>query len=437
MPAEPSGAAVDHRPAPTGSGPAVDGDDARVRPLWARSTPIADDAAARVTGAGELCWLTQDRELAGWGVAVRIPVGTGPGRFIRAARTLARHVAAMDVSGDAHAATRPVAFCSFTFDPRSAGSVMIVPRVVVRRLEGRAWLTVISDRPVTSRELTLPPATPAPAPAGRVRYAGATAAEIGWIDAVDRAVRRIRAGEAEKVVLARDRVVYSHVPFDAATLLRHLRTSFPSCLVFHVAGLVGASPELLVRRQGSRITSLVLAGTAPRGHDEVDDGRLGEALLRSAKDLAEHRPAVTSVRHVLDPLVTDLHVDDHPWLLRLANVQHLATRVSGTLQAPVHALELAGRLHPTAAVGGTPRDVALTMISELETIDRGRYAGPVGWVDADGDGEPAIALRCAELDGTRARLFAGAGIVADSLPESELEETRLKLRAMQSAFERR
>jgi menaquinone-specific isochorismate synthase len=123
--------------------------------------------------------------------------------------------------------------------------------------------------------------------------------------------------------------------------------------------------------------------------------------------------------------------------LRLANVQHLATRVTGRLRAPVHALELAGRLHPTAAVGGMPQQDALAMIAELETIDRGRYAGPVGWVDADGDGELAIALRCAELDGARARLFAGAGIVADSLPESELEETRLKLRAMQSAFERR
>jgi menaquinone-specific isochorismate synthase len=408
-----------------------------MRPLWARSLQIDDDDAARVTGAGDLCWLTRDRELAGWGAAARIPVGTGPDRFVRAASTLARHVAAMDLSDDTHAATRPVAFCSFTFDQRGTGSVMVIPRVLVRRHEGRAWLTVIGERPVTVRDLALPPVARAARAVGRVRYAGTTAAEINWIDAVDRAVRRIRAGEAEKVVLARDRVVYSHVPFDATMLLGHLRASFPSCLVFHVAGLVGASPELLIRRAGAHVTSLALAGTAPRGRDATVDGRLGDALLRSSKDLAEHRPAVTSVRRVLEPLVTDLDVDDHPWLLRLANVQHLATRVSGRLHTPVHALDLAGRLHPTAAVGGTPRDVALAMISELETIDRGRYAGPVGWVDADGDGELAIALRCAQLDGTRARLFAGAGIVADSLPESELEETRLKLRAMQSAFERR
>ena len=405
-----------------------------VHPLWVRSRQIADNDAVRLMTAGDLCWLTDGHELAGWGAALRIRVGTGRARFDDAAHTFAHHVAAMDIVDQGHAATRPIAFCSFTFDPSSPDSVMVVPRLVIRRSGGQAWLTVISDQPVTPDDLALPSARAA-ADIGRVRYAGTTATEIGWIDAVDRAVRRIRRGEAEKVVLARDRVVYSHTPFDAAALLGSLRASFPSCFTFHVAGLVGASPELLIRREGAQVTSLVLAGTARRGHSTTEDSRLGDALLRSAKDLAEHRPAVTDVREVLHPLVTQLEVDDRPWLLRLANVQHLATRMSGLLRTPVHALHMAGRLHPTAAIGGTPRDVALAMIAELETIDRGRYAGPVGWVDADGDGELAIALRCAQLSGARARLFAGAGIVAGSLPENELEETRLKLRAMQSAFD--
>jgi menaquinone-specific isochorismate synthase len=267
-----------------------------------------------------------------------------------------------------------------------------------------------------------------------VRYAGATAAEIAWIEAVDRAVQRIRAGDVEKVVLARDRVVSSDEEFDLPRLLERLRARFPACYTFRVEGLVGASPELLIRRDGADVTSVVLAGTAPRGATTAEDRRLGAQLQASSKDLAEHRPAVDSVRATLQRLVSHLDVEARPHLMRLANVQHLATLVTGRLHTPTDALSLAMRLHPTAAVGGTPTDRALGVIAELETIDRARYAGPVGWVDASGNGEFAIALRCAQFDGTTARLFAGAGIVADSLPESELEETRLKLRAMQSAL---
>lgn len=408
------------------------------RPRWISSAEIPNDRAAALTGGAELRWLTATHELAGWGSAIRIPVGTGPQRFAGAAAALERQVATLHPAGGPPTADLPpVAFCSFTFDPGAQDSVMVVPRLLVRRRDGRAWVTAITDRPPDRGDLLPPPPPATDPPGGRVRYAGTTATEIAWIDAVDRAVRRIRAGEVEKVVLARDRVVYSRTPFAAGRLVARLHATFPTCFVFHVAGLVGASPELLVRRDGARVTSLVLAGTAPRGRDAAHDDALGDALLRSDKDLAEHRPAVTSVRRVLEPVTTALAVDDRPSLLRLANVQHLATAVSGTLRRPVPALELAGHLHPTAAVGGTPRAAALAMIGELETIDRGRYAGPVGWVDGNGDGELAIALRCAELDGSRARLFAGAGIVAGSLPESELEETRLKLRAMQSAFEDR
>ena len=409
---------------------------AAVVPRWARTIEIDYQAAAALTRCGELCWLADSVELAGWGTALRIPVAAGPDRFATAAALLAEHLAALHADGGpASGGLGPVAFASFTFDPNAAGSAIVLPRTLIGCRDGRAWLTVVGDRPVTSDDLALPAPRPAGGGSGRVRYAGTSATEIAWIDAVDRAVRRIRAGDAEKVVLARDRVVYSAAPFDATALVTQLRTGFTSCYTFRIDGLVGASPELLIRRGGARVESLVLAGTAPRGDDNASDATLGQMLLASAKDLAEHRPAVASVRQVLQPLVRGLDVDEEPTLLRLANVQHLATHVRGRLSQPRSALELAGRLHPTAAVGGTPTVAALQMIAELERIDRGRYAGPVGWVDADGNGEFAIALRCAQLDGARARLFAGAGIVADSLPEAELEETRLKLRAMQSAFE--
>lgn len=398
--------------------------------LWCRTVEVDHAAAGTVLAGGEWCWLAPTVELAGWGCAVRL-TPDGAGR-VAAAGALAGQFAAT-VSDDPDL-PGPVAFASLTFDPASAGSELVIPRTVVRRRDGRAWLTIVGERPVADAYLRLPDPPLPPRASQRVRYAGASAAEIAWLDAVDRAVRRIRAGGLEKVVLARDRLVYGDEPFDLRALVTRLRERFPDCFTFRVAGLVGASPELLIRRTGDRLRSLVLAGTARRGADDAEDRRLGDDLLASAKDLAEHRPAVTSVRAALEPLTTRLDVESTPHLLRLANVQHLATSVTGTLASPVHALTLAQRLHPTAAVGGTPRARALEMIAELETIDRGRYAGPVGWVDAAGDGELAIALRCAQIDGARARLFAGAGIVADSLPESELEETRLKLRAMQSAF---
>ncbi|HSJ45526.1 MAG TPA: isochorismate synthase [Euzebyales bacterium] len=399
--------------------------------LWSRTVEVEAVAAGAVLAGGEWCWLGPSVELAGWGAATRLTLDDEAARAAAADR-LARRFAAI-VSDDT-GTPGPVAFASLTFDPAATGSVLVIPRTVVRRRDGRAWLTVVGDRPVADDDLRLADPPPAPRPSPRVRYAGASAAEIGWLDAVDRAVRRIRAGDVEKVVLARDRQVYSEAPFDLVTLVTRLRDRFPDCFTFRVAGLVGASPELLIRRTGDRLRSLVLAGTARRGADDAEDRRLGDRLLASAKDLAEHRPAVASVHATLEPLTARLDVEDTPHLLRLANVMHLATSVTGTLVSSVDALTLAERLHPTAAVGGTPTARALELIAELETIDRGRYAGPVGWVDAAGDGELAIALRCAQVDGARARLFAGAGIVGDSLPESELEETRLKLRAMQSAF---
>lgn len=345
---------------------------------------------------GGVAWVRGGRGFVGRGERVRVDLGTGEERFARAAAA-------------AREALEPgaVAFVSLTFDPRSHGSVLTIPEELVTEPAAAARRPVEEDR---------------------IRFAGSSMPDLHWLEAVAEAVTRIRDGRLEKVVLARDHAVWSRVPFDPRLLTRRLAERFPSCWTFLVDGLVGATPELLVRRRGRSVESLVLAGSAAPGPEAA------EQLLRSKKDRGEHELAVRSVRDVLAGRCAALRVDDEPWLLELDNVQHLATRFTGTLDAPATALDLAAALHPTAAVGGVPTGVAVDTIRELEGMDRGRYGGPVGWVDGDGDGEFGIALRCAELSGARARLFAGAGIVADSLPEAELEETRLKLDAVLSAL---
>lgn len=277
--------------------------------------------------------------------------------------------------------------------------------------------------------------TPPPPHQDRPRYAGSSQPDLHWLEAVAEAIGLIEAGEVAKVVLARDHAVWAREPFDAVALARRLTARFASCHTFVVDGLVGATPELLLARNGDRVVSRVLAGTAARGPDPASDARLGAALLASDKDRTEHRLAAESVADVLAPRCRVLQHDPEPELLRLDNVQHLATLFTGDLDVPASALELVAALHPTAAVGGTPRRTAIEVIRRLEGMERGRYAGPVGWTDPSGDGEWGIALRCAQLSGARARLFAGVGIVGASLPEAELEETRLKLLAMQAALD--
>ena len=256
-----------------------------------------------------------------------------------------------------------------------------------------------------------------------------------WADAVAAAVGRITSGALRKVVLARDVFATAGGPIDARVLLRRLAARYPDCFTFACANLVGATPELLVRRVGGEITALILGGTSPRGATPAEDAELGAALLASAKNTEEHAYAVASVRDALAPLCADLDIPSRPSLLKLANVHHLGTAVSGTLATDRSVLSLAGALHPPAAVCGTPAEAALELIRELEHMERGRYAGPVGWVDANGNGEFGIALRCAELDGRRARLFAGCGIVADSDPAAEVAETEVKFLPMRQSLE--
>jgi isochorismate synthase len=256
-----------------------------------------------------------------------------------------------------------------------------------------------------------------------------------YASAVDAALDRLRDGGLDKVVLARTMEVDAGRALDPRRLVHRLRAVDPDCFAFAAPTgtgsiLVGASPELLVSRHGSEVRANPLAGSAPRAGDPDEDRANAEALGSSAKDRQEHAIVVEAVFAALHPLCTELHHDADPVLLPTANVWHLSTRFRGRLREPApSALELAAALHPTPAVAGTPTPSALEVIAALEPFDRGCYAGPVGWVDADGDGEWALALRCAELAGERATLFAGAGIVPDSDPALELDETERKFRA--------
>jgi menaquinone-specific isochorismate synthase len=386
------------------------------------------------TAEDTLAWVRRGEGLVGWGVAARLDPGSGPSRFARAEALLGELAGAAEVEDEvAVPGTGVVALGAFTFGDDAPGSALVVPRVLVGRRDGATWLTTID--PEGAEPSPGPAATPLPTPPrDRPRFAGSSKPDLRWLEAVADAVERLQAGALDKVVLARDHAVWSEETFDPLDLARRLTARFPGCHTFVVEGLVGATPELLLARDGDRVTSRVLAGTTGRAEDEADDAALGAALLASKKDRHEHVLAADSVREVLAPRCRDLRHDTEPRLLRLDNVQHLATLFSGHLDAPASVLEVVAELHPTAAVGGTPRDRALEVIAELEGMDRGRYAAPVGWIDAAGDGEWGIALRCAELAGARARLFAGVGIVAASLPEDELEETRLKLLAMQAAL---
>jgi menaquinone-specific isochorismate synthase len=411
--------------------------------LVVRTVPVDDpgDLVACLPHPRSVSWIRRGEGLAGWGEAARISIPAGEDRFTAGEKWLIELFEGADVTDEVGLpGCGPVAFGSFTFDPTSDGSVLVVPAAVLGRACGRSWLTTIGERALAA------PAGPAPAPAG-LRWHDGSLTAPQWQRAVCAAVARIRAGDLSKVVLARDLYATASQDIDARALLARLAARYPDCWTFCCAGLVGATPELYIRRVGADVRSLVLAGTTPRGGSAAEDDALGAALLASAKDVEEHRYAVADVRAALAPLCDRLDIDEQPWLLRLANLQHLATGVTGRLAGSpqagpaaalsehASALALAAALHPTAAVCGTPAGAAMELIRELEGMDRGRYAGPVGWVDARGNGEWGIALRCAELDGRRARLFAGCGIVADSDPVAELAETQVKFRPMQDALE--
>ncbi|MFR9731405.1 isochorismate synthase MenF [Saccharopolyspora sp. MS10] len=393
-----------------------------------------------------LSWVRRGEGLVGWGCAARLDP-SGPGRFAAADdwwRAWCEQVRVDDEVG--LPGTGPIAFTSFAFADRPGRSVVVVPEVVVGCRDGVRWITTVG-------EAAEHPVRPVGHP-GRVRFSDGALSADGYRDAVAEAVRILRTSDGtgagddrervRKVVLARDEVATTSAPLDPRHLLGNLAGRYPSCWSFAVDGLVGATPELLLERSGRRIRSRVLAGTSwPR--PGVGAAELASGLLGSAKDRAEHAFAAASLAAELRPFCGELAVPEHPEVLRLRNVLHLASHITGELHE--HAanngvaalLRLAAAVHPSAAVGGTPTSAAVALIGELEGVDRGRYSGPVGWVDGAGNGELGLALRCAQLeetaDGGRARLFAGCGIVAASEPDSEVAESDAKFRPIREALD--
>jgi menaquinone-specific isochorismate synthase len=409
--------------------------------LLVRTTAITDpgDLLARVPQPDVVAWVHHGAGLAGWGEAIRVTLPAGDDRFTAAEKWLRSVFDSLDVDDRVRVrGSGPVAFGTFTFDASSDGSVLIIPRTVLGRDgRGRAWLTTVTA-PGEQAAGWPPPLTGGLAAPEGLRWRDGSLPGPRWEQAVAKAVATIKAGGLRKVVLARDVFATADEPIDARVLLRRLAARYPDCFTFACDGMLGATPELLVRRAGHQVSALVLGGTLPRGADPAEDKALGEELLASAKNNEEHAYAVESIRDALGLLCDTLDVDARPSLLKFPNLQHLGTRVRGTLadgQTLRSALALAAAVHPPAAVCGTPTGTALDLIRELEHMDRERYAGPVGWVDANGNGEWGIALRCGQLSRRTARLFAGCGIVAGSEPAAELAETLVKLQPMRGALE--
>ena len=381
-----------------------------------------------------MAWLRRGEGMVAWGVAAQCRPA-GPDRFADATDWWQSVTGAAVVRDDVRVpGTGLICMGSFAFADEPGDSVLVVPRVVVGSRGGRSWITVVSaeDLPaVPGLEVVEPAAAP-----GSVVFADGAMSGAAWESVVADAVRRIADGELEKVVLARDLVATAERPVDVRWPLRRLAETYEMCWTFHVDGLFGATPELLVRRERGLVTSRVLAGTIRRTGDEQRDAGLAGQLARSSKDLEEHEYAVRSVAESLAPYCSSTNVPEVPFVLHLPNVMHLATDMTGVVHDSdgANVLDLAAALHPSAAVGGTPTKVAVELIAEIEGMARGRYAGPVGWMDADGDGEFGIALRSAELDGATVRLFAGCGIVADSDPAAELAEAQAKFMPVRDAL---
>jgi salicylate biosynthesis isochorismate synthase len=422
--------------------------------------PSAVVAASRLPGEPWFCLEEPQRErfaLVALG-SVRTLEPERPGRFAELSRrweSLAAGAVADEPAGVAGSGL--IAVGGFAFAPDGARSPawsgfapasLTVPEIAICRRGSELTLTVavavqpddtaadaVGRAQLSLSRLWTPPDLPLldPAPAGSYQVVS-TLPPSHYEEAVARAVQRIRSGQLEKLVLAREVEVHAPSEHNPAAVYAVLREAFGSCYVFAVgrgdATFVAASPELLVRREGQRASTVALAGSTRRSADPAVDDHLGEQLLGSEKDREENAIVVRRIARVLAPRSLWVTAAPEPVLVRVANIQHLARPLRAQLAEPISALELAGLLHPTPAVGGEPRAAALELIPALEGMDRGWYAGPVGWVDAAGDGEFCVALRCALLRGRLARCHAGSGIVADSDPAAELAETEVKLEAL-------
>jgi menaquinone-specific isochorismate synthase len=373
--------------------------------------------------------------IVGFGEVVRFET-SGPNRISEMARIWRDQVSLAEVTDSLRIqCTGLVAFGSVTFSEDSTiNSVLVIPRLVLGTRDGRSWITEIvaeGEESISADFLTQPASYLANEKL--TFYDGAMSADL-FTSQANLAIEKIRAGRIQKVVLARDIIAQLPSGFDLRTALRNLAVRYPSCWVYSVAGNFGASPELLVRVSHGQVSARVLAGTAARGDSELADQEISSSLLVSEKNLHEHQFAVDSMFQELAPFCTSVDTDEKPFTLRLPDVWHLASDVYGKLKKNISVLDLAAYLHPTAAVAGTSRKAAQELISELEPFDRGGYAGPVGWIGADGDGEWAIAIRGGYIEQNVVTAYAGCGLVAESDALEELAETELKFAPIRGAL---
>jgi isochorismate synthase len=422
--------------------------------------PCAAVFASRLAGDRWFCWEEPDRDgfaLAALGSAHEL-VSRGPDRFVDLSRESAAVVRdrLADEPDDVPVGAGPLWVGGLAFAPDGGSAphwssfppaLLFLPELAVTRSSGRSWLTVcaivqpgmapteIADRVAhrlgSLREDTLPMLDPHAT--GQVTIASAAPPER-YEEIVAAATARIEASDLEKVVLAREVLVEAPAAHDPAAVFGAVRELFGSCFCFccgsSEGAFLGASPELLVRRSGAGAATVALAGSTRRSADPAVDDHLGEQLRQSGKDRAEHGIVARRIERALAPHSVWVEAERGPSLVKVANIQHLATPIHAQLAEPRSAIELAGLLHPTPAVGGEPHGVAMSVIDELEALDRGWYAGPVGWMDATEDGEFCVGLRSALLRDRVAHLYAGNGIVADSDPAAELAETEVKLQAL-------
>ena len=353
----------------------------------------------------------------------------GENRFQELASQFSDFSKDIEVIGEVDSSAGSInAFVAITFGPQSQfESVLIVPETMLIIRSDKTWIASFNQ------DAQWPEASPAVSQKLNFRQGEQT--QEGFISTVEKALSQIDDGEISKVVLARDLVSDKPAGFDIRDAIGRLRRRFPSCWVYSIDGNFGASPELLLRSSNREFSARVLAGTAGRGTDPDVDRAIADGLSHSAKNLHEHNFAVDSIVRAITPFVETVEADQTPFSLQLPDVWHLATDVHAKLNSDSSILEVASALHPTAAVAGTPRLQAQNLISKLEPFDRGVYAGPVGWVGSNGSGELAIALRGGRIEQNQIRAFAGCGIVSGSEAEAELSETKLKFKAVRSAFD--
>ena len=401
------------------------------------STPLSHAPAFTeiLDAVHPLLWRRRGAGLVGYGIAARLEF-SGPNRVADAATEWQHIVSNAQIEDHVKLPGSGLsAFGSFAFaDDSSASSVLVIPELIIGRRDGVAFVTTITHVGQPARSAEIPVVSPLGEKA-TVTFRAGEQSEEGYRESVREAVRRIQHGEVSKVVLARDLVGTIADGADIRPMVIDLAQSYPDCWTYCVDGLIGSSPETLVRVHDGTMDARVLAGTAARGVDAHSDLEAAAVLATSSKDLDEHAFAVRSVIDSLEPFTTHLSTGESPFTLRLANLWHLATDVTGNLTPGSTSLDLVAALHPTAAVAGTPTAQALDLISQLEPFDRGRYAGAVGWVGSTGEGEWAIALRCVQVDGQSVTAYAGCGVVANSDADAELNETKMKFRPVVDALQ--